>query len=339
MVNFGVIHMQKSRLHVVSTLFVSMTILLHPVSTFADLNQIKVIDEVADTSNSVSSDISIYIDGVKQEYEVTPIIENGTTLVPMRAIFETFGAEVKWVDHNQPIIATKKDLRIEIKLGSYFVKINDETIKLNVQPKLVNGVTMVPLRFISEAFGADVEWDASSKTININKHENEAPIENDYDISTGLTYDQAVDMALKQSYKLKRDHATIKRIEEVREVLAESFMLSRPLGFGVGEADLVARQSLLGLAQTDINLGMAKKQVSITEEAIAFQVKDAMDEVITHQIDLAFIEKELEFTERQLELARIKEENGLESKFNVNMSKRSLEEGKKAKRVIGKSTR
>lgn len=318
------------------------------------INKEEIIDKIEERESK--NELSVYIDGIPQEFTVAPFIENGTTLVPMRAIFEALGAEVKWIEHSKTVIATKQDVTVEIKIGSYFAKLNDEIVKLTVQPRLVEGTTMVPLRFVSEALGAEVEWDGDTRTIQISKVRSEQP-SNDLDETDGqikgngleddsafeneanhaLTYEKAVEMALKNSYRLKIENDTIRRTEEVRDRLAESFIYSRPVGQGVGQEDLIARQSLLALAQTDIGLSQAKRMVSITEEAIAFQVKNVMDEILSTQIELAFIEEELEHTERKLVLAKIKEENGLESKFNVNMARTALEEGKKQRELLEKA--
>lgn len=315
-------------------------------------------------TNTPHADVTIYIDGIQQEYEVAPFIENGTTLVPMRSIFEELGAEVKWIEHSKTVIATKKELSVELKIGSYFAKVNDETVKMDTQAKLVNGTTMVPLRFVSTALGAEVEWEAETKTVQITREQSTQPqteteqsttelekegeaTESETTVTgngdaedsqtTALTYEEAVSMALARSYKLKVDNENIKKMEEIKDRIAEDFIYSMPEGRGQGYADLMARQQLLGMVQTDIGLGMAKKQVTITEEAIAFQVKDAMDEIISTQKELVYTKLELEHVQKQLELARIKTELGLESEYNLSTAKNTLEEGRKQKEVLLKT--
>ncbi len=111
-------------------------------------------------------DSDILINGETVTVE-TPYIEGtGTTLVPLRVITEAFGAEVEWEGETQTITLTYPDVSIVLQIGNSAAQVNDYTQKLDVQPTLsANGVTMVPLRFISETFGADVEWDDGLITV------------------------------------------------------------------------------------------------------------------------------------------------------------------------------
>jgi len=96
-----------------------------------------------------------------------PYIKKGTTLVPLRFIIEAFGAEIEWQPRvgKGTIIILLDDYRIQIEIGNPLAYVNGKSMTLTVPPEIVNGRTFVPLRFISEAFGAKVEWIAASQTI------------------------------------------------------------------------------------------------------------------------------------------------------------------------------
>lgn len=94
-----------------------------------------------------------------------PIMVRGRVMVPMRGVFEQMGAEVEWKPAEKLVIATKADAKVECWIGRTFAEINDEQVKLDAPPMLLNGRALVPLRFISEALGADVSWDAPSSTV------------------------------------------------------------------------------------------------------------------------------------------------------------------------------
>jgi len=107
--------------------------------------------------------------------DLSPIVENGTTLVPIRFIAEAFGAEVKYDDQIKKIQINFKDKGISIYLyvGKTDCYIRDEKLKtqtkksLNTPPVIKNGRALVPLRFIAEAFGAEVNWISQTKEIQI----------------------------------------------------------------------------------------------------------------------------------------------------------------------------
>lgn len=114
-----------------------------------------------------SKGISIYINGEKQWYSNQAVVEHGNTLVPLRGIFETLGANVTWNPRDQSIDATNENASIRLRLNAGTGSVNGQAIKLSIAPKMINGTTLVPLRFISESLGANVDWNPSTKTIKI----------------------------------------------------------------------------------------------------------------------------------------------------------------------------
>ena len=68
---------------------------------------------------------------------------------------------------NITIIRFKKIIIMELKVGSNTAIVNDKSLTLDVPPQIINGRTLVPIRFISEAFGAEVIWEPNTKSIKI----------------------------------------------------------------------------------------------------------------------------------------------------------------------------
>ncbi|HDH63404.1 MAG TPA: hypothetical protein ENF66_01765, partial [Firmicutes bacterium] len=105
--------------------------------------------------------------------DLAPFIENGRTLVPLRFVAETFGAEVGWDPVEERITITLGDKVVVLWIGRKEALINGERYYLDVPPKVIEipeiggGRTVVPLRFVSEAFGAKVEWDPELQIITI----------------------------------------------------------------------------------------------------------------------------------------------------------------------------
>ena len=109
--------------------------------------------------------ISITIDGKAQIYDVMPVIENGRTLVPMRAIFEALGADIYWNDAKKTVLGKKDDTEVTLQIGNTNAKVNNKDVTLDVAATIIEGRTMVPVRFISEALGCTVNWDDTTKTV------------------------------------------------------------------------------------------------------------------------------------------------------------------------------
>ncbi|MDQ0896304.1 MULTISPECIES: stalk domain-containing protein [unclassified Paenibacillus] len=126
-----------------------------------------VIFSFSNMAMAVENPIVVTIDGQQLNFEVAPIIQDGTTLVPVRTIFETLGLSVGWDEITKTIIGRKDGLNIQMKIGNTSATVNGKTIILEVPPMIVNGSTLVPLRFIGESSGNQISWDGNNRRIDI----------------------------------------------------------------------------------------------------------------------------------------------------------------------------
>lgn len=111
----------------------------------------------------------IIVNGKLLQVQVDPIYAGDRLLVPMRPIFEALSAEVEWNQGTDMILVRKDDQRLTLKIGQNYAWKDTRRLELETPAKLVNQTTMVPLRFVSEALGAEVMWNAESKTAIINE--------------------------------------------------------------------------------------------------------------------------------------------------------------------------
>lgn len=108
---------------------------------------------------------SVYLDGERLSFSTDPVIKNGSTLVPMRVIFEKQGAKVTWNNTTKTVTAVKGNTTIKYTIGQKQAKVNSNTITLNTPGQILKGSTLVPLRFVSESLGNIVGWEQKSKTV------------------------------------------------------------------------------------------------------------------------------------------------------------------------------
>ncbi|MCL2201575.1 MAG: copper amine oxidase N-terminal domain-containing protein [Oscillospiraceae bacterium] len=114
--------------------------------------------------------IFVTIGGSPLSFDVPPKTVDGRTLVPLRAIFEALGAEVNWDDATQTITGTKEGTTVVLPLGSTTPTVNGQTVTIDVPGMVQNGRTLVPLRFVAESFGVEVNWDGATRTVTINSN-------------------------------------------------------------------------------------------------------------------------------------------------------------------------
>lgn len=120
-------------------------------------------------------EISITVNSNPLTMDVPPEIMNGRTMVPMRAVFEALGADINWIGEEQMIIATSGNKIIVLKIGASILNYCDvstqenKNITLDVAPLIKEGRTLIPLRAVSEALGANVDWNGETRAITITK--------------------------------------------------------------------------------------------------------------------------------------------------------------------------
>ena len=109
--------------------------------------------------------ISVFYQGTQMSFSTPPVLQDGTTFVPMRSLLEALGYEVDWDDATKTVTATSPQNHLQLTLYQNQATVNGQTVPLSTPAYLEDGVTMVPLRFLSEHSGAQVTWDAESSTI------------------------------------------------------------------------------------------------------------------------------------------------------------------------------
>ncbi len=99
--------------------------------------------------------------------DTPPMIIKGSTMVPLRFIGEAIGAELNYDNSEQKITLKLYNKTIILWINKTTALINNDPVSLNVPPIIVNGRTLVPVRFVSENLGAKVDWDGKLQKITI----------------------------------------------------------------------------------------------------------------------------------------------------------------------------
>lgn len=109
-----------------------------------------------------------YINDQPMKLDAPPYIKQGSTMVPLRFISEAMKAEVKWENIGKGrILISMKSISIQLDIGSTTALVNGKTVYLTAAPEIVQSRTFVPLRFVGESMGAQIEWEAATQKITI----------------------------------------------------------------------------------------------------------------------------------------------------------------------------
>ncbi|WP_418792337.1 DUF6612 family protein [Phosphitispora sp. TUW77] len=116
---------------------------------------------------SAAEPVKVLIDDEVITFDVNPVIREGRTLVPVRKIIESMGGEVIWNADNRTVIINKGDDNVVLIIDSNLAKVNEKDVIMDVPAAIIDGRTLIPLRFVSENLDAVVSWDAATRTVSI----------------------------------------------------------------------------------------------------------------------------------------------------------------------------
>jgi hypothetical protein len=118
--------------------------------------------------SSQADPITVTVNGSPVNFTGTPPMErNNSVLVPLRGVFEAMGASVDYNAVARTINAKKGSSYVVLPLGGTEATVNGQTETLSQPAAVVNGTTLVPLRFVAEALGAYVDWRQATSTVAI----------------------------------------------------------------------------------------------------------------------------------------------------------------------------
>jgi hypothetical protein len=110
--------------------------------------------------------VTVLVNGETMNFTQPPIVRAGRVFVPLRGVFERLGASVVYASGE--INATRHGRTISLTIGSTQATVDGQPAMVDVAPFVVADTTFVPLRFISQALGASVNWNDSTSTVTIN---------------------------------------------------------------------------------------------------------------------------------------------------------------------------
>lgn len=121
--------------------------------------------------------ITLKLDGAVVATDVPPVIENGRTLVPYRAVLESMGAEVSWEPEAKMATAVLGSHRVQVTIDNATGFVNGVIKKMDVPPRIIDGRTMIPVRFVLENLSCQVDWEPETRAVLLTSPAAEKPAE------------------------------------------------------------------------------------------------------------------------------------------------------------------
>ena len=161
-------------------------------------------DESPNIITDESSNIEIIYNSNSLYLEQPPVMYNDRILIPLRALCEQMGMLVSWTEDEQKITITNHQRTVEMTVGSKYATIDSQAVEMDVPAMLINDRTYIPIRFVSENFGAAVYWQEDAQRVFVDYP---AHVENKIIIHGKDDIAKALDMGT--IYYLKIDRANI----------------------------------------------------------------------------------------------------------------------------------
>ncbi|MCL6450041.1 MAG: N-acetylmuramoyl-L-alanine amidase family protein [Acetobacteraceae bacterium] len=111
--------------------------------------------------------IRLVVNGRELSPDTPPLLVEGRVLVPVRLISEALGAQVAWVAAEGRVELSLGDRSVLLTVGRDRAMVNGVEVPLDVPARVVGGRTLVPLRFLGESLGAQVRWEAETRTVRV----------------------------------------------------------------------------------------------------------------------------------------------------------------------------
>lgn len=122
---------------------------------------------IAPAPSAAATEVALVINGSPVRADVPARILAGRTMVPIRVVSENLGAQVDWRAEDRSIAIRRGPRRVHLTVGRSEAVIDERPVALDVAPVILDGRTLVPLRFVGEALGAEVAWDETSRTVSV----------------------------------------------------------------------------------------------------------------------------------------------------------------------------
>jgi len=120
-------------------------------------------------SASADDYIRVFVNDTELVFpDATPFIDkNGRVVVPVRIVAEAMGCDVDWNGETKTITLSRGRIRAELTIGEKEIIVLGARKAIDTEARMENELTLMPARFVAEAFGADVSWDSKTRTLNI----------------------------------------------------------------------------------------------------------------------------------------------------------------------------
>jgi len=295
------------------------------------------------------SDITINVDGILQPVRDGIINRNGNNLIGIREISEILGADDVFWDSKARRVTIKKDgKKVTLDVDTGKATLDGKEIDSPVSAEVVDNSVYVPLRFVSEIFDLEVDWDKEKRVISIVPAEKNKYAVLDLEEEIGentkvYSYEEALQSAIDKNSDLKNLDDTMSYLVETRDELGRnmkimddayaSYIFLENGANGQGITDYQALQAKLsstidstiqimqGMKSADVNRSLRDVNEEMIKDGAALTLKNYLSSIKTTQMNISLLEENVKLGQENIDNLELKLSVGMESEKNVTTAK------------------
>ncbi len=251
---------------------------------------------------SAADEISLVANGETIECDQAPVIVDGRTLVPIRAIAEAVGAEVQWDNTEKAVLIDTDVYTLQLKIGESNMSLSSKStgdttdISIDVPAQIISERTMLPVRAVAEGLNLSVDWDSDTKTVAISTSDvtaddsvaTDSAVEAD-DESTSVVEDTTEETTSVKIYKQTDYTQNVKQKITVEDKITvdDRDLLTVKVLYDEVEGNSAYNQFMADTANDKISyyINKYKKEVESKYNALA---KDERDSFVPYTFEITY---------------------------------------------------
>lgn len=282
------------------------------------------------------ADIYITLDGLLKKSEAQPIIVDGYTMVSLREISELLGAEINWNPDTKVAKVQMSNRYVEMKVGEKTANINYQKVEMPVAPIIDNDRVMVPLRFISEEYRLNVNWDEDKRLVDIvSGKEAYSVLEARPEVDLGedgveMTFGEAVKQINSIDTSLKNIDDTLVVLKRNKKDL-DDYITDYIGNINSGLSKVYDEKQIEQFRkQRTLNNSIKTVETNalIIKASNVLQLQSALTEIEKTELDIFLLKEKMKLDETNLSNMQLKLSLGLETQSNITSLENSMAKDK-----------
>jgi hypothetical protein len=289
-----------------------------------------------------AANMFLNVDGLLSGFNVPPVNKDGYSAMGMYDLFKYLDAKVEWKDSTRTATANRGDKRLTITVDSKKAFVNGAEVDMPIAPFYQNGDVMVPVRFVSNALGAEVEWDAKTKTISIRTGKDTWKIVDANKASTTdpitMTYEEALESANKANstilnltesveFLTEQHNETVTKIQEISEALAigRTFDSSQ---FDVSLYEQSYVNALRGLKSIESTVENIPLNQQMIKETTEYLLRSSIATIASGNMDYQLLQANIDLLSQNIKNLKLKLGLGMASEIELKSAQLSYDQAK-----------